>query len=64
MRLDLQIWKIKPTRHVYGRSHVSRSIIVDVITYISNAFGYPREQRIAAKKLLCVFQDGKIHTPC
>jgi predicted phosphodiesterase len=55
--LEQQIRQIRPDIHVYGHSHVNRHIKIDGITYINNAFGYPRETRIAAKRLLCIYQD-------
>jgi hypothetical protein len=39
---------------VYGHSHVNRDVAIDGVTYINNAFGYPRETRITAKALRCV----------
>jgi hypothetical protein len=58
------IRKIKPTLHAYGHSRFNRSTIFDATTYPDDTFVFCRIQRIAAWKLLCVFQDGKIHTPC
>ena len=51
-RLDRQIRRLGSQIHVYGHSHVNRQIQIDGVTYINNAFGYPRETRIAAKALL------------
>jgi predicted phosphodiesterase len=55
--LERQIREIRSDIHVYGHSHVNRQIEIDGITYINNAFGYPSETRIAAKRLLCIYQD-------
>jgi predicted phosphodiesterase len=56
--LEQQIRQIRSDIHVYGHSHVNRQIKIDGITYINNAFGYPAETRIAAKRLLCIYQDN------
>jgi predicted phosphodiesterase len=56
--LERQIREICSDIHVYGHSHVNRQIVIDGITYINNAFGYPSETRIAAKRLLCIYQDS------
>jgi predicted phosphodiesterase len=53
-RLDEKIRALKPKIHVYGHSHVNRRVKIDGITYVNNAFGYPRETSIASKKLLCI----------
>jgi predicted phosphodiesterase len=52
--LEQQIRLHRSDIHVYGHSHVNRRIEIDGITYINNAFGYPSETRIAAKRLLCI----------
>jgi predicted phosphodiesterase len=57
-RLELQIRRIRPSIHVYGHSHVNRKVVVDGITYINNAFGYPHEWQIAGKQLICIHEDG------
>ena len=54
--LDQQIRKLKPSIHVYGHSHVNRRVFIEDICYINNAFGYPSETRITAKKLMCIFE--------
>ncbi|HKX31126.1 MAG TPA: metallophosphoesterase [Blastocatellia bacterium] len=53
-RLDEKIRALKPKIHVYGHSHVNRRIQIDGITYVNNAFGYPRETSITSKQLLCI----------
>jgi predicted phosphodiesterase len=50
--LDQQIRALNSKIHVYGHSHVNRRTTIDGIQYINNAFGYPSEVRITAKKLL------------
>jgi predicted phosphodiesterase len=54
--LEKQIRILTPNIHVYGHSHVNRSVTIDAIQYINNAFGYPSEDRIARKRLLCVYE--------
>lgn len=49
--LDEQIRKLDSDIHIYGHSHVNRDEIIDGIRYINNAFGYPHEERITAKRL-------------
>jgi predicted phosphodiesterase len=56
-RLDGQVRQLGSALHVYGHSHVNRNVTIDGITYINNAFGYPSETRIAAKRLVSVFQQ-------
>jgi predicted phosphodiesterase len=53
-RLDAQLRQLGSSLHIYGHSHVNRRVEIEGITYINNAFGYPHETRIAAKRLLCV----------
>jgi predicted phosphodiesterase len=55
--LENQIRALKPDIHIYGHSHVNRYLTMDGIQYINNAFGYPSEDRIAKKQLLCVYED-------
>lgn len=55
-RLETQLRKMKPSMHVYGHSHVNRSVKLDGVTYINNAFGYPSETWIASKDLLAIHE--------
>jgi hypothetical protein len=55
--LEQQIRQIRSDIHVYGHSHVNRKIKIDGITYINNAYGYPSETRISAKRLLSIYED-------
>lgn len=55
-RLEQQLRLINPTIHIYGHSHVNRNIKIDGVSYINNAFGYPSETWIAAKRLICVHE--------
>ncbi len=52
--LDAQIRRIMPHMHVYGHSHINRHVHIAGITYVNNAFGYPKETHIAAKQLVCI----------
>ncbi len=52
--LGEQISTLAPTIHIYGHSHVNRSIELDSTRYVNNAFAYPSEDRIARKHLHCV----------
>ncbi|NKB76463.1 MAG: metallophosphoesterase [Gammaproteobacteria bacterium] len=56
VRLDKQIRQLGSYLHVYGHSHVNREVNIDGISYINNAFGNPRETRIAKKALKCIYQ--------
>nr|WP_306673936.1 metallophosphoesterase [Tahibacter caeni] len=52
--LDVQLRRLGSVLHVYGHSHVNREVRIDGVTYVNNAFAYPAETRIAAKRLRCV----------
>lgn len=54
--LDQQLRQLRSTIHVYGHSHVNRRIEIDAVTYVNNAFGYPHESAIAAKRLVCLLE--------
>ena len=53
--LDEQIRTLGARLHVYGHSHVNRRVELEGVTYVNNAYGYPHEGRISAKRLLCVY---------
>lgn len=53
-RLEQQLRQLGSSIHVYGHSHINRRIRIDGVTYINNAFGYPGEERITARRLLCI----------
>jgi predicted phosphodiesterase len=55
-RLDRELRQLNSSVHVYGHSHVNRSVELDGVLYINNAFGYPNETRITAKQLLCIHE--------
>jgi len=52
--LEAQIRRLRPGIHVYGHSHVNRNVTVDGVSYINNAYGYPQEVSITAKRLVCI----------
>ncbi|MCL9781784.1 metallophosphoesterase [Vibrio sp. S4M6] len=56
--LDKQIRTIQASKHlhVYGHSHLNRSIQLDNVEYINNAFGYPSETHIARKQLVQIYE--------
>lgn len=53
-RLDRQIRQLGSSMHVYGHSHINRRIDIDGVTYVNNALGYPGEERITQRQLLCI----------
>lgn len=55
--LGHQVEMLKSQIHVYGHSHVNRSMQKGATHYVNNAFGYPTEDRIARKQLLCVYPE-------
>ena len=57
IQLERQLRRLNPSIHVYGHSHVNRRITIDRVSYINNAFGYPRETWIASKRLLCIHES-------
>jgi len=52
--LDKQLRDLGSSIHVYGHSHVNRHIVIDGVTYINNAFGYPDEAHFTARRLVHV----------
>jgi len=55
-RLDTEIRRLKASVHVYGHSHLNRDVQVAGLRYVNNAYGYPHETAIAAKRLLTVWE--------
>lgn len=55
--LEAQIRRLQPQYHVYGHSHLNRQVLLDGTLYINNAFAYPNEGHLAAKKLQCIYSD-------
>ncbi len=54
-QLDRQLRRLNADVHVYGHSHVNRSVTIDGVTYINNAFGYPAETW-GSKSLMCIHE--------
>jgi hypothetical protein len=52
--LDRQLRKVGPRLHVFGHHHINRSVQIDGVTYVNNAFGYPNER--TQKRLLCIHE--------
>ena len=52
--LGRQVSQLKPDTHIYGHSHLNQLVKIDDISYVNNAFAYPKEDRISRKKLLSV----------
>ena len=55
-RLEQQVRGLRSDIHVYGHSHLNRRVTLDGTLYVNNAFGYPHETGIAARKLICVHE--------
>jgi predicted phosphodiesterase len=53
-RLDAQLRRLGSVAHVYGHSHINRKVRIDGVEYFNNAFGYPHEETITAKQLVCI----------
>ena len=53
--IEAQIRRLRPQIHIFGHRHFNCQTHIDGILYINNAFGYPCEQSITNKKLLCIF---------
>lgn len=49
--LEQQIRRLGSRIHIYGHSHVNAEVEKDGVLYINNAFGYPYETSITAKRL-------------
>jgi len=54
--IESQIRNLKSNIHVYGHSHVNLRDFRDSTLYINNAYGYPYETRICAKKLTMIHE--------
>jgi predicted phosphodiesterase len=50
--LERQLRQIHSNIHVYGHSHINRTVRIDGVTYVNNALGYPREAGSFSKRLL------------
>lgn len=56
-QLDTQLRGLNSQMHVYGHSHINRRRVIDGVTYVNNAFGYPHEEHIASKRLTALLDD-------
>jgi hypothetical protein len=54
--LERQVRRLRSVVHVYGHSHLNRDVTLDGTRYVNNALGYPGEERIAARRLLCIYE--------
>lgn len=52
--LEKQLRRCHSNLHVFGHHHLNLRAEVDGVTYVNNAFGYPREE--TGKQLLCVHE--------
>ena len=55
--IDAHIRKLGSFMHIYGHYHVNQRTERENIIYVNNAFGYPRESYISAKRLVCIVGD-------
>jgi predicted phosphodiesterase len=53
-RIDAELRRLGSCLHIYGHSHINRSVRIDGVRYVNNAFGYPHESMIASKQLFCI----------
>ncbi|WMX14907.1 MULTISPECIES: metallophosphoesterase [unclassified Aureispira] len=59
-KIEKQLQQLGTDLHVYGHSHLNRSVQKNGIWYLNNAFGYPHEQHICRKVLLPIYEDGAV----
>lgn len=57
--IERQLRALGSQLHVYGHSHINRRVVIDGVTYVNNAFGYPQESVIAARRLVDLDADGR-----
>lgn len=60
--LGEQVATLGSTLHIYGHSHLNRSVGKGNTWFLNNAFGYPHEAQICRKVLLPVYQKGQVVT--
>lgn len=53
--IERQLRRLQSDIHVFGHSHLNQQQKIAGVRYVNNAFGYPRETRITAKRLLPIF---------
>ena len=54
--LEKQIRRLNSAIHIYGHSHLNQRVVLEGISYINNALGYPTETRISRKNMVSVFE--------
>ncbi|CAI1041967.1 metallophosphoesterase family protein [Serratia ficaria] len=59
-KLAEQISILQPDIHVYGHSHIARSLRVDDIDYVNNALGYPKERGLGCNGLYCLYNSETV----
>lgn len=59
-KLAEQVSILKSDIHVYGHSHIARSVRVDDVDYVNNALGYPKERRLGGNGLCCLYDSEKV----
>ncbi|CAA6808310.1 MAG: Metallophosphoesterase [uncultured Aureispira sp.] len=59
-KIETQLQALGTDMHVYGHSHLNRSVEKNGIWYLNNAFGYPQEAQICRKVLMCVYENGAL----
>lgn len=52
--IERQLRALGSNLHVYGHSHINRRVRIDGVTYVNNAFGYPQENMISARRLIAL----------
>jgi predicted phosphodiesterase len=55
-RIERQLRALGASIHVFGHSHINTRTVIDGVTYLNNAFGYPGEAWSHAKRLECVWE--------
>lgn len=55
-RIDTKLRSLGAVVHVYGHSHVNRRAVIDGVTYVNSALGYPQETAISERRLRCVYE--------
>lgn len=55
-QLEQQLRAHGSVLHVYGHSHINRTVSLNGVTYVNNALGYPQEQMSTAKEMHCIDQ--------
>jgi Icc-related predicted phosphoesterase len=59
-KIETQLQQLGTDLHIYGHSHLNRSVEKEGIWYLNNAFGYPREAHICRKVLMPVYENGAV----